>query len=64
MIAMNTWHHLTPSRTTATVAEDGLDELVKSGALTPQTMVWTDGMADQRGRRFVARVLGELRFCA
>lgn len=47
MIAMNTWHHLTPSRATATVAEDGLDELVKSGALTPQTMVWTDGMADQ-----------------
>lgn len=27
------------------MAEDGLDALVQSGALTPQTMVWMDGMA-------------------
>ena len=43
--AMKTWHYLTPSRSTATVLEEGLDELVQSGGLTPQTMVWTDGMA-------------------
>jgi len=42
---MDIWHYLTPSRATATVAEDGIDELVRSGAITAQTMVWTDGMA-------------------
>lgn len=43
---MKTWHYLTPSRSSATVQEEGLDELVTSGQLTSQTMVWTDGMAD------------------
>lgn len=43
---MKTWHYLTPSRSSATVQEEGLDELVVSGQLTPQSMVWTDGMAD------------------
>jgi uncharacterized protein (TIGR00266 family) len=43
---MKTWHYLTPSRSSATVQDEGLDELVTSGQLTPQTMVWTDGMAD------------------
>lgn len=43
---MKTWHYLTPSRSSATVQEEGLDELVTSGQLTRQTMVWTDGMAD------------------
>jgi uncharacterized protein (TIGR00266 family) len=42
---MKTWHYLTPSRSTATVAEDGLDELVQSASITRETMVWTDGMA-------------------
>jgi uncharacterized protein (TIGR00266 family) len=43
---MKTWHYLTPSNSTATVQEEGIDELVMSGQLTPQTMVWSDGMAD------------------
>ena len=43
---MKTWHYLTPSRSNATVQEENLSELVGSGQLTPQTMVWTDGMAD------------------
>ena len=43
---MKTWHYLTPSRSSATIQEEGLDELVSSGQLTPETLVWTNGMPD------------------
>ena len=43
--AMKSWHYHSASGSTATTSEENLPELVENGILTPQTLVWTQGMA-------------------
>ena len=42
---MKTWHYHSASGSTATTSEENLPELAEGGTLTPQTLVWTQGMA-------------------
>ena len=42
---MNTWHYHSASGSTASTSEENLTELVEAGTWTPQTLVWTQGMA-------------------
>ena len=41
---MKTWHYHGSSGSTATTSEENLAELVESGAISPQTFMWTQGM--------------------
>lgn len=40
-----TWHYHSASGSTATTPEENLTELVDAGTITPQTLVWSQGMA-------------------
>ena len=42
---MKTWHYHSASGSSASTSEENLSELVEGGTLTPQTLVWTQGMA-------------------
>ncbi|TAE73239.1 MAG: TIGR00266 family protein [Verrucomicrobia bacterium] len=42
---MKSWYYHSASGSTATTSEENLSELVQNGILTPQTLVWTQGMA-------------------
>lgn len=54
---MKTWHYLKPDNSTTTATADELPTLVANGTLTPQTMVWMEGMA---GWETAARQMPEL----
>lgn len=42
---MKTWHYHSSSGSTASTSEENLAELAEAGSISPQTLVWTDGMA-------------------
>lgn len=41
---MKTWHYHGSSGSTASTPEENLNELVEGGTITPQTLMWTQGM--------------------
>jgi uncharacterized protein (TIGR00266 family) len=42
---MKTWHYLNPDNSTTTATAAEIPALAANGTLTPQTMVWAEGMA-------------------
>ena len=54
---MKTWHYHSASGSSASTSEENLPELVESGTITPQTLLWTQGMA---GWEPAAKVLPDL----
>ena len=54
---MKTWHYHSASGSSAQTSEENLSELVEGGTITPQTLVWTQGMA---GWESAAKVLPDL----